>query len=103
MALPLGRPRRFAAGLGGGVAGGGAMRLMRGGRAILAQRNTAARVGETSGRTNQSVARWRMRSCCTRSRDSIFHFEGNAGGQRQIVEALLPLAASLAFTRKMLC
>src|SRR5215469_7218231 len=57
VALRLGRPRRFAAGLGGGVAGGGAIGLTRGGRAILTQRNTAARIGEASVRTSQSA--WR--------------------------------------------
>jgi hypothetical protein len=47
--------------LGGGVAGGGAIGLTRGGRAILAQRSTAARVGEASVRTSQLAWRWRMR------------------------------------------
>jgi hypothetical protein len=48
----LGRPKRFAAGLGGSVAGDGAIGLTRGGGAILALRNTAARVGEASVRTS---------------------------------------------------
>jgi tetratricopeptide (TPR) repeat protein len=54
---------------------GGAICLARGGIAMWAWRNRSAIGLATSVRTNQSLPRWRMRTCCrrSRSRSRLFH------------------------------